>query len=75
LSNTKLLVDNKFVYVSVPLKPKDDKVYIPPFKRNYKENAYFARLDKGKSSNVDVEVSKPVPKPTSKLQKIYVLVL
>ena len=33
-------------------------------KRNNKENAYFARLDKGKSSYVDVEVSKPKSKPT-----------
>ena len=31
-------------------KPNDDKVYIPPFKRNHKENANFAWLDKGKSS-------------------------
>ena len=30
--------------VSVSLKPKTEKVYISPFKRNNKENAYFARL-------------------------------
>ena len=29
--------------ISFSIKPKDEKVYIPPFKRNYKENAYFAR--------------------------------
>ena len=67
LYSTKLLVDNKSVSVSVPLKPKDDKVYIPHFKRNYKEIAYFSRLNKGKNSDVDAEVSKPVPKPTGKL--------
>ena len=32
--------------------------------QNNKENAYFARLDKGKSSDVGTEVSKPMSKPT-----------
>ena len=32
--------------------------------RSNKENAYFARLDKGKSYDVDAEVSKPKSKPT-----------
>ena len=41
-----------------------EEVYIPPFKRNNKENTYFARLDKGKSSDVDAKVSKPKSKPT-----------
>ena len=40
LSNTKLDVDNRSV--SIPLKPKEDKVYNPHFKRNHKENIYFA---------------------------------
>ena len=62
LTSTKLAVDNKNVLVS--LKPKTRKIYIPPFKRNNKEKTYFARLDKGKSSNVDAEVSKPMSKPT-----------
>ena len=62
LTSTKLAVDNRSV--SVSLKPKTEKVYIPPFKRSNKENAYFARLDKGKSSDVNVEVSKPMSKPT-----------
>ena len=62
LTNTKPAVDNRSVFVS--LKPKIEKVYIPPFKRNNKENAYFARLDKGKSSDVDAEVSKPKSKLT-----------
>ena len=47
-----------------PLKPKTEKVYIPPFKMNNKENVYFARLDKGKSSDIDTEVSKPMSKST-----------
>ena len=62
LTSTKFTVDNRSV--SVSLKPKTEKVYIPPFKRNNKEKAYFARLDKGKSSDIDIEVSKPMSKPT-----------
>ena len=62
LTSTKSAVDNRSVFVS--LKPKTEKVYIPPFKRNNKENVYFARLDKSKSSDVDAEVSKPLSKPT-----------
>ena len=57
LSSTKSTIDNRSV--SVSLKPKTEKIYIPPFKRNNKEKTYFARLDKAKSSYVDVEVSKP----------------
>ena len=52
--------------VFVSLKPKTEKVYIPPFKRNDKEKAYFARLDKGKSFDVDAEVFKP------KTEKVYI---
>ena len=62
LTSNKPAVDNRSVFVS--LKPKTEKVYITPFKRNNKENAYFARLDKGKSSDVDADVSKPMSKPT-----------
>ena len=62
LTSTKPAVDNKSV--SVSLKPKTEKVYIPHFKRNNKENAYFARLDKCNTSNVDAEVSKLWSKPT-----------
>ena len=72
LSNTKLVVDNKSDFVS--LKPKDEKFYIPPFRRNHKENAYFARLDKGKCSDVDAKISKPVSKPTIKVHKKSVFV-
>ena len=61
LTSTKPVVDNRTV--SVSLKPKTEKVYIPHFKRNNKENAYFARLDKGKSSDVNAKVSKPKSKP------------
>ena len=57
LTSTKPAIDNRSV--SVSLKPKIEKVYIPPFKRNNKENACFASLDKGKSSDVDTKVSKP----------------
>ena len=46
LTCTKSVVDNRSV--SVSLKPKTEKVYIPHFKRNNKENAYFVRLDKGR---------------------------
>ena len=64
LTSTKPVVDNRSVFVS--LKPKTEKVYIPPFKRNNKEKAYFARLDKDKSSDVDTYVSKPKSKPTAR---------
>ena len=57
LTSTKPVVNNRSV--SVSLKPKTEKVYISLFKRNNKENAYFDRLDKGKSFDVDAEVSKP----------------
>ena len=64
LTSTKHGVDNRSV--SISLKPKTKKVYILPFRRNNKENTYFARLDKGKSSDIDAEVSKPKSKPTVK---------
>ena len=40
------------------------KFISPLFKRNNKEKTYFARLDKGKSSDVHAEVSKSKSKPT-----------
>ena len=46
LTNTKPSIDNRSV--SISLKPKTEKVYIPPFNRNNKEKAYFAMLNKGK---------------------------
>ena len=69
---TKSAVDNRSVFVS--LKPKTEKVYIPPFKRNNKENTYFARLDKGKSFDVDAEVSIPMSKSTVREHNKYVFV-
>ena len=64
MTSTKPAVDNRSV--SVSLKSKTEKVYIPPFKRNNKEKTYFARLDKGKSSDVDVEISKPIVRAQNK---------
>ena len=64
MTSTKLVVTNRSV--SVSLKPKAKKVYIPLFKRNNKEKTYFARLDKGKSSYVNAEVSKSMSIPTVK---------
>ena len=72
MTSTKPAVDNRSV--SVSLKPKIEKVYICPFKRNNKENAYFVRLDKGKSSNVDTEVSKPKSKSTVREHNKFVFV-
>ena len=72
LSNTKLVVDDRSV--SVSLKPKADNVCIPPFKRNHKEKAYFARLDKGQSSDIDAEVSQLTFKPFVRVLKKSVFV-
>ena len=63
LSNSKLAIDNRSIFVSVSVFVKsNNKVYVPPFKRNHKETAYFAKLDKGKSFDVDVEIYKPMSK-------------
>ena len=62
LTCTKSVVDNRSI--SVSLKPKTEKVYIHPFKRNNEEKTYFAMIDKGKNSDVDADVSKPKSKPT-----------
>ena len=72
MTSTKLAVDNRSV--SVSLKPKIEKVYIPHFKRNNKEKAYCARLDKGKSSDVNAKVSTPKSKPTVREHNKYVFV-
>ena len=64
LTSTKSIIDNRSV--SVSFKPKTEKVYVPPFKWNNKDKAYFARLDKCKSSDVDVEVSKPTVREHNK---------
>ena len=74
MTSTKLTVDNRSI--SISLKPKTEKFYNPPFKRNSKEKVYFARLDEGKSSDVDAEVSKPMSKPNVRKhnKSIFVLV-
>ena len=46
--------------------------YIPPFKRNNEElNANITRIDKGKQSDVNVEVAKPMSKTPPKLNKNF----
>ena len=72
LSCAKLAVVDRSV--SVSSKPKDKNVYVSPFKRNHKEKAYFVKLDKGKSSDIDIEISKPKSKPTNRLLKKYIFV-
>ena len=69
---TKSAVNNKSVFVS--LKPKTEKVYIPPFKRNNTERTYFARLNKDKSFDVDAKISKSMSKPTVREHNKYVFV-
>ena len=65
LTSTKPAIDNRSV--SVSLKPKTEKVCIPHFKMNNKEEkAYFAGLEKGKSSDVDAKVSKPTVRKHNK---------
>ena len=65
LTCTKFAIDNKSV--SVSFKPKTEKVCIPHFKMNNKEKkAYFARLEKGKSFDVDAKVSKPTVRKHNK---------
>ena len=66
MSITKPIVDDRSISVSI--KPKANKAYIPHFKKNHKDKAYFAMLDEEKSSNVDIEVSKLIYKPIGKLQ-------
>ena len=42
---------------------KENDFYIPPFKRNNENlKANIARIDKGKNSDVNIEVSKPMSK-------------
>ena len=68
LTSTKHVVNDRSISISI--KPKDDKVNIPPFKRNHKYKTYFSRLDKGnKVFDVNAEVSKPMSKPGTRVQK------
>ena len=51
---------------------KEKDFYIPPFKRNNEElKDNIARIDKGKNSGVNVEVSKPMSKTTPRLNKNF----
>ena len=58
----------------VSLKSKSEKVYIPHFKSNNKEKAYFVRFDKVKNSNINAEVSKPMSKPTVREHNKFIFV-
>ena len=65
----------KLTSVKLAVKPnsKENDFYIPSFKRNNKElKANFARIDKGKISDVKAEVSKPMSKTPPRLNKNYV---
>ena len=54
----------------VELNSKEKDFYIPPFKRNNQElKANIARIDKGKQSNVNTEVSKPKSKTPPRLNE------
>ena len=49
---------------------KEKDLYIPPFKMNNEElKANIARIDKGKQSDVNVQVSKPTSKTPPRLNK------
>ena len=51
---------------------KEKSLYIPPFKRNNEKlKANIAKIDKGKNSNVNVEVSKSMSKTPPRLNKNY----
>ena len=62
----------KLTSAKLVVKPnlKEKDFYIPPFKRNNEElKANIARIDKGKKSYVNIEVSKPMSKTPPKLNK------
>ena len=66
----------KLTSVKLAIEPnsKEKDFYIPPFKRNNKElKANFARIDKGKISDV-AEVSKPMSKTPPRLNKNSIFV-
>ena len=61
LTNAKLLVESN---------SKEKDFYIPPFKRNNEElKGNFARIDIGKNSNDNIEVSKPMSKTPARLKE------
>ena len=62
----------KLTSVKLLIEPnsKEKSVYIPPFKRNNEKlKANIARIDKSKQSDVFVEVSKPMSKTPTRLNK------
>ena len=62
----------KLTSVKLVVEPnsKEKKFYIPPFKRNNEDfKTNFARIDKGKNSDVNVKISKPMSKTPPKLNK------
>ena len=49
---------------------KENDFYIPPFKRNNQElKVNIARIDKGKQSDINIEISKPMSKTPPRLNK------
>ena len=61
LTSSKLIVEQN---------SKEKYFYIPPFKRNNEElKANIARIDKGKKSDVDSEISKPMSKTPPRFNK------
>ena len=61
LTSSKLIVEQN---------SKEKYFYIPPFKRNNEElKAKIARIDKGKKSDVDSEISKPMSKTPPRKNK------
>ena len=63
LNIAKLLVEHN---------PKEKDFYIPPFKRNNEElKANIARIDKGKNSDINIKVSKPMSKTPSRKNKNF----
>ena len=61
LTSAKLVVESN---------SKEKDFYIPPFKRNNEElKANFARIEKGKNSNDNAEVSKPMSKTPPRLKE------
>ena len=73
VSSLKFVIEPKSK--STPIKPKDVKVYVPPFKRNHnEENANFSWKDKGKRNVNEFHVKKPMSRSCSKHQGKYEIV-
>ena len=75
LVESKTEVEN-FTSAKLVVEPNSKDFYIPPFKRNNEElKANIARIDKGKNSDVNAEVSKPMSKNPPRLNKNFDYVL